>query len=73
MPSRRPLRIETERLVLRRPRARDARRIFARYSSDGEVTRFLGWPRHRSVAETRAFAMKALERRMKVIGLLAAA
>jgi RimJ/RimL family protein N-acetyltransferase len=55
MPSRRPLHIETERLVLRRPRARDARHIFARYSSDGEVTRFLGWPRHRSVAETRAF------------------
>jgi ribonucleoside-diphosphate reductase beta chain len=26
-----------------------------------------------TVAETRAFAMKALERRMKVIGLLAAA
>jgi len=26
-----------------------------------------------SVAETRAFAMKALERRMKVIGLVAAA
>jgi RimJ/RimL family protein N-acetyltransferase len=55
MAPRRPLRIETERLLLRRPRARDARAVFTRYSSDAEVTRYLGWPRHRSVSETRTF------------------
>jgi len=48
-------RLETERLILRRPRAEDAEAIFARYASDSEVTRFLGWPRHGSVQATREF------------------
>jgi RimJ/RimL family protein N-acetyltransferase len=50
-----PSRIETERLLLRRPERRDASAIFERYASDPEVTRFLGWPRHRAIADTRAF------------------
>jgi [ribosomal protein S5]-alanine N-acetyltransferase len=29
--------------------------MFERYASDPEVTRYLGWPRHRSVADTEAF------------------
>jgi ribosomal-protein-alanine N-acetyltransferase len=33
----------------------DAEGIFARYASDAEVTEFLSWPRHRTVADTRAF------------------
>jgi len=33
----------------------DAAAIFERYASHPEVTRFLGWPRHRSVADTEAF------------------
>lgn len=47
--------IETERLLLRRPRAGDAPAIFSRYASDPEVTRFLAWPTHRTEEETRAF------------------
>jgi methylisocitrate lyase len=50
-----PASIETERLLLRRPRAGDAEAIFTRYASDPEVTRFLSWPRHGSVADTQAF------------------
>jgi RimJ/RimL family protein N-acetyltransferase len=50
-----PEHIETARLVLRKPRATDAGAIFARYASDAEVTRLLGWPRHRTLAETQAF------------------
>lgn len=50
-----PERIETERLVLRRPRLDDAEAIFARYASDPEVTRYLAWPRHETVEATRAF------------------
>jgi [ribosomal protein S5]-alanine N-acetyltransferase len=50
-----PDRIETDRLVLRRPVDSDAEAIFARYASDPDVTRFLGWPRHASVDDTRAF------------------
>ena len=48
-------RIETGRLVLRRPQAADANAIFLRYSSDRDVTRYLGWPRHDSVDEALAF------------------
>jgi RimJ/RimL family protein N-acetyltransferase len=29
--------------------------MFERYASDAEVTRYLGWPRHRSLADTRGF------------------
>src|SRR5436190_1961282 len=29
--------------------------MFARYAGDPEVTRFLGWPRHTSVGDTRGF------------------
>jgi RimJ/RimL family protein N-acetyltransferase len=46
---------DTSRLTLRRPRSRDADAIFAGYASDPEVTRYLGWPRHRTVDDTRAF------------------
>ena len=50
-----PEQIETERLLLRRPRQSDAQAIFDRYASDREVTRYLSWPRHRNVADTLAF------------------
>ena len=48
-------RIETDRLVIRRPRADDAAAIFARYAADAEVTRYLSFPRHLSIDQTRAF------------------
>ncbi len=50
-----PTRLETARLVLRRPVAADAAAIFERYASDPDVTRYLGWPRHRTIDDTRAF------------------
>jgi ribosomal-protein-alanine N-acetyltransferase len=50
-----PQRIETARLVLVPPVAGDAGAIFERYAADPEVTKFLGWPRHQSVADTEAF------------------
>ena len=50
-----PERIETDRLVLRRPAAGDAEMIFSRYAGDPEVTHFLGWPTHRSPADSREF------------------
>jgi [ribosomal protein S5]-alanine N-acetyltransferase len=45
----------TDRLVLRRPVAQDAAAIFAAYSSDAEVTRYLSWPRHTSISQTSEF------------------
>ena len=48
-------RFETSRLVLRKPTLADAEPVFIRYASDSEVTRYLGWPRHQSVDDTKAF------------------
>jgi len=48
-------RIETERLILRRPVATDAPAIYERYAADPEATRYLAWPRHRSIDDTRGF------------------
>lgn len=50
-----PERFETSRLVLRKPTLADAEAVFIRYASDSEVTRYLGWPRHQSVDDTKAF------------------
>ncbi|MET0658961.1 MAG: GNAT family N-acetyltransferase [Steroidobacteraceae bacterium] len=50
-----PSRIDTARLTLVAPTADDARDIFERYASDAEVTRYLGWPRHRTLDDTHAF------------------
>ena len=50
-----PQELQTPRLELRRPKASDADAIFQRYARDAEVTRFLGWARHRTVQDTRAF------------------
>lgn len=46
-------RIETNRLILRPFRMSDAEKMFANWSSDPEVTRFLTWPTHTSVDVTR--------------------
>lgn len=50
-----PESFETARLQLRRPVAADAETIFERYASDADVTRYVGWPRHIVVDDTRAF------------------
>ena len=48
-------RIETARLVLQKPEAEDAEAIFERYAGDDRVGRFLAWPIHRSLDDTRLF------------------
>jgi len=47
--------METARLALRKPVLTDAEAIFSRYASDPEVARLLGWRRHQSIDDTRAF------------------
>lgn len=54
-PARAPESFETGRLLLLRPRASDAPEIFARYASDPDVTRYLSWPTHQTLADTEAF------------------
>lgn len=50
-----PERAWTERLHLQRLRYEDAEEIFYTYASKPEVTRYLLWPTHRSVADTTAY------------------
>lgn len=50
-----PEHLTTARLTLLRPRRDDAATIFERYAGDPDVTRLLGWPRHRSIADSAAF------------------
>jgi ribosomal-protein-alanine N-acetyltransferase len=50
-----PERVVTGRLLLRRPTPSDAEAIFSTYSSDPDVTRFVGFARHQRIEDTRAF------------------
>lgn len=50
-----PQQLTTARLLLRAPAAADAQAIFERYASDPDVTRYLSWPTHRTLEDTRAF------------------
>ncbi|WP_178390815.1 GNAT family N-acetyltransferase [Rhodovulum sulfidophilum] len=54
-PYRLPDEFETDCYHLRRVNLDDAQAIFDSYATDAEVTRFLGWTPHQSVAETTAF------------------
>ncbi len=47
--------IETKRLLLRKPLAKDAEAIYERYASDPDVCRFLAWPIHTCIEDTQAF------------------
>ena len=48
------LTLETERLILRPFRLDDADEMFARWTSDDEVTKYLTWPTHENVEQTKA-------------------
>jgi ribosomal-protein-alanine N-acetyltransferase len=50
-----PERIETTRLVMRRPVPEDAEAVFFGWATDVAATRFMSWPRHRTVEDSRAF------------------
>jgi RimJ/RimL family protein N-acetyltransferase len=55
-----PERIETERLILRRPRPEDAPAIFEGWAQDNEVTRYLTWRPHEGIEQTREFIQRCL-------------
>jgi [ribosomal protein S5]-alanine N-acetyltransferase len=50
-----PERLETERLILRRPRLEDADAIFTRFAADADVVRYISWPKHETPEATRTF------------------
>ncbi len=49
-----PEALETDRLVIRGPRADDAEEVFERYASDPEVTTYMSWPRHETLEVTKS-------------------
>jgi RimJ/RimL family protein N-acetyltransferase len=55
-----PERIETERLVLRIPLIGDASAVFAGWTQDKEVTRFLTWRPHQRIEQTKEFIQTCL-------------
>jgi [ribosomal protein S5]-alanine N-acetyltransferase len=55
-----PDKLDTERLFLQRLRYEDAEEIFYAYASKPEATRYVSWPTHQSVDDTRAFLKYAV-------------
>ena len=53
--------LETERLILRRFTIEDAESMFNNWASDEEVTKFLTWPTHKSIEESKWFINFCLE------------
>lgn len=54
-----PERIETERLVLMRVVPTDAEEIFYTYASKPACTRFVLWPTHQTIGDTRQYLNRA--------------
>lgn len=55
-----PERIETEQLVLRKPRMEDALVLFTAYMQDPEVTRYTTWRPHRQLQEAEDFIRNSI-------------
>jgi RimJ/RimL family protein N-acetyltransferase len=55
-----PEHIETERLILRKPRMDDAPTMFAGWTQDTEVTRYLTWRPHQRLEQTEEFLKSCL-------------
>lgn len=50
-----PEKVETERLILSRFRHEDAEEIFYTYASKAECTKFVSWPTHQTINDTREY------------------
>jgi RimJ/RimL family protein N-acetyltransferase len=50
-----PQELETQRLILRKPRLEDAHAVFQGWAQDREVTRYLTWRPHARIEETEEF------------------
>jgi [ribosomal protein S5]-alanine N-acetyltransferase len=53
-------RIDTDRLTLSRLKYEDAEEIFYTYASKPEATRYMSWPTHQSLKDTRSFLKYAV-------------
>ncbi len=55
------VRLETERLILRRLVPEDAEAVYRNWASDGEVTRYLTWQPHESAEASAGFIRRMTE------------
>ena len=55
-----PEQIETERLILRKPRMDDAPAVFAGWVQDSDVTYFLTWLPHQNIGQTQSMLRNAI-------------
>ncbi|MBK8821631.1 MAG: GNAT family N-acetyltransferase [Anaerolineales bacterium] len=56
-----PEQIETERLLLRKPRMDDAPAVFSGWAKYPEVTRFLSWRPHENVTQTEGLVKRSID------------
>ena len=56
------IKIETNRLILRKFKIEDADIMYRNWASDDEVTKYLTWPTHKNVNETRSILAGWVER-----------
>jgi len=56
-----PEKVQSARLLLRKPEVEDAEPLFRSYTSDPAVTKFVVWQAHRDSGETRRFLSHCLE------------
>jgi len=56
-----PETIETQRLLLRKPRMDDAPAVFAGWAQYPEVTRFLTWHPHENIGQTEALLKRSMD------------
>ena len=47
------IKLETERLILRKFKIEDSEEVFKNWTSDAEVAKFVRWSTHKSVDDTR--------------------
>ena len=57
-----PEKIETARLILQRLKYEDAEEIFYTYASKEEATKYLAWPTHKDIDDTRQYLLGAVFR-----------
>lgn len=50
--------IETNRLILRRFKMDDAENMYKNWASDDDVTKYLTWPAHKSISDTKEILKK---------------
>lgn len=60
--SKEPSLIETDRLILRYLKPSDLKSVFYNYANDDEVTKYLFWPTHKTIKDTKIFLICVIKK-----------